>query len=177
MLDMISQSRLNFWLCHKQMCDPGQSLNLFKFSFKSTVSVSHSVLSDSLQPHGLQLARFICTSNSAGKNTGVVCQSLLQRILKFQFKYRSSFPTGKLPAPPGPSSEQSQHLVCKPHLKYSTPPTSAFWWLSYVLIFYFLALIISSQFLQGVNPSYLLHSVNEQFLYVPYLLGHYKSAS
>ena len=39
--------------------------------------VTHSVLSDSLQPCGQQL---LCPWNSPGKNTGVGCHSLLQRI-------------------------------------------------------------------------------------------------
>ena len=43
-------------------------------------SVNRSVLSDSLQPHGLQPARLLCPSNPPGKNTGVGCHSLLQRI-------------------------------------------------------------------------------------------------
>ena len=41
--------------------------------------VSHSVMSDSLQPHGLQSARPLCQWNSPG-NTGVGCYSLLQGI-------------------------------------------------------------------------------------------------
>ena len=43
------------------------------------VSVSCSVLSDSLQPHGL-----LCLWNSLGKNTGVDCHSLLQKIFLTQ---------------------------------------------------------------------------------------------
>ena len=39
-----------------------------------------SVLSDSLQPRGLQPARFLGPWNSPGKNTGVGCHSLLQGI-------------------------------------------------------------------------------------------------
>ena len=38
---------------------------------------SHSVVSDSLPPHGLQPAKLLCLWNSPGKNTGVGCQSLL----------------------------------------------------------------------------------------------------
>ena len=40
--------------------------------------VSCSVVSDSLRPHGLQLARFLCPWNSPGKNTGVGGHFLLQ---------------------------------------------------------------------------------------------------
>ena len=42
--------------------------------------VSHLVISDSLQPHGLQPARLLCPWNSSGKNTGVGSHALLQRI-------------------------------------------------------------------------------------------------
>ena len=39
-----------------------------------------SVVSDSLWPHRLQLARFLCLWNFPGKNTVVVCHFLLQEI-------------------------------------------------------------------------------------------------
>ena len=51
---------------------------------KRLSSVSHSVVSDSLWPHGLQSARLLCPWNSPGKNTGVGCHSLLQRIFLTQ---------------------------------------------------------------------------------------------
>ena len=34
---------------------------------------SHSVVSDSLRPHGPQSARFLCPCNFSGKNTGIRC--------------------------------------------------------------------------------------------------------
>ena len=37
-------------------------------------------MSDSLQPHGLWPARLLCPWDSPGKNTGVDCHSLLQKI-------------------------------------------------------------------------------------------------
>ena len=37
-------------------------------------------MSDSFWPHGLQLARLLCPWDSPGKNTGVGCHDLLQRI-------------------------------------------------------------------------------------------------
>ena len=43
--------------------------------------VTLSVVSDSLQSHGLQPARLLCSWNSPGKNIGVGCHFLLQRIL------------------------------------------------------------------------------------------------
>ena len=42
--------------------------------------LSHSVMSDSLQPHELQPARLLCPWGSPGKNTGVGSHSLLQGI-------------------------------------------------------------------------------------------------
>ena len=39
-----------------------------------------SVLSDSLQPHGLQPTRLLCPWDSLGKNTGVGCHAPLQGI-------------------------------------------------------------------------------------------------
>ena len=50
----------------------------------SRSSVSHSVVSDSLRPHGLQSARLLCPWNSSGKNTGVGCPFLLQGIFPTQ---------------------------------------------------------------------------------------------
>ena len=42
--------------------------------------LSHSVVSGSLWPHGLQPARFLCLWNFPGKNIGVGCYFLLQGI-------------------------------------------------------------------------------------------------
>ena len=39
---------------------------------------SHSVVSDCLQPHGLQPSRLLCPQGSPGKNTGGGCHSSLQ---------------------------------------------------------------------------------------------------
>ena len=50
----------------------------------SLLSVSHSVLSNSLQPHGLQPPRLLCPWDSPGKNTGVGCHFLLQGIFLTQ---------------------------------------------------------------------------------------------
>ena len=41
--------------------------------------VSHSVVSDSLWPHGLSPIRLLCPWNSPGKNTRVGCHFLLQK--------------------------------------------------------------------------------------------------
>ena len=47
-------------------------------------SVSYSIMSDSLQPHGLQPAMLLCPWNSSGKNTRVDSHSLLQGIVLTQ---------------------------------------------------------------------------------------------
>ena len=44
----------------------------------------HSVVSDSLRPHGPQPARLLCPWNSPGKNTGVGSHSFLQEIFPAQ---------------------------------------------------------------------------------------------
>ena len=46
--------------------------------------LSRSVMSDSLRPHGLKPTRLFCLWDSPGKNTGVGCHVLLQRILPTQ---------------------------------------------------------------------------------------------
>ena len=53
-------------------------LSLFSFWDPYNVkSVCHSIVSDSLQPHGLQPARLLCPWNSLGENTGLGSHSLL----------------------------------------------------------------------------------------------------
>ena len=43
---------------------------------------SHSVVSDSLQPHGLEPARLLCPWDFPGKNPGVGCHFLFQGIFR-----------------------------------------------------------------------------------------------
>ena len=47
---------------------------------RNHVHVSRSVVSNSLQPHGLKLIRLFCPLDFPGKNTGVGCHFLLQGI-------------------------------------------------------------------------------------------------
>ena len=47
-------------------------------SHRESESVSHSVMSNSFQPHGLQPARLLCPWSSPGKNTRVGSHSVLQ---------------------------------------------------------------------------------------------------
>ena len=46
---------------------------------RGSSSVNHSVMSDSLRPHGLKPTRFLCRWNSPGKSTGVECHRLLHK--------------------------------------------------------------------------------------------------
>ena len=46
--------------------------------------LSHSVMFDSLRPHGLQPAKLLCPQSFSGKNTGVGCHFPLQGIFPIQ---------------------------------------------------------------------------------------------
>ena len=52
------------------------------FSWHESESISRSVLSDSLRPHGLWPTSFLCPWNSPGKNTGVVAISFSRGSLQ-----------------------------------------------------------------------------------------------
>ena len=47
--------------------------------------LSHSVMTDSLRPHGLQPARLLCPWDPPGKNTGVGCHFLLQGVFSLVY--------------------------------------------------------------------------------------------
>ena len=49
-----------------------------------TKRVSHSVMSDSLQPHRLVPTRLLCPWDSPGNNTGVGCHALFQGVFPTQ---------------------------------------------------------------------------------------------
>ena len=51
---------------------------------KESESESHSVVSDSLEPYGLQCTRLLCPWNSPGQNTGLDSHFLLQEIFPSQ---------------------------------------------------------------------------------------------
>ena len=50
------------------------------YHFCVCVCVSHSIMPNSLPPHGLLPARPLCPLDSPGKNTGVGCHALLQGV-------------------------------------------------------------------------------------------------
>ena len=86
----------------------GQEQSSFQQLAAVLLVFSHSVVSDSLQPHGLQPTRLLCPWNSPGKDTRVGSCPLLQGIFPIQgsnpgIKPRSSaLQADSLPAePPG----------------------------------------------------------------------------
>ena len=65
-------------------------------------SFSHSVMSDSLWPHGLQSTRPLCPWGSLGKNSGVGCHDFLQEIF--------------------PTQGSNPHLLCLMHWQAGSLP-------------------------------------------------------
>ena len=57
---------------------------------------SRSVVSDSLRPHGLQPARLLYPWGFPGKNTGVGCHFLLQRIFPRSYLTSAIFPSNEI---------------------------------------------------------------------------------
>ena len=67
------------------MSSPPKYFWALLFSIESSVYIfSHSVVSDSLQPHGLYPSRLLCPWDFPGKNTGMGCHFLLQGIFLTQ---------------------------------------------------------------------------------------------
>ena len=87
--DIVHGSEFNFWTLN---LEPGSVLGTGVAPVKVMVSedkkracvLSQSVMSNSVRPYGLQLARLLCPWNSPGKNTGVCCHALLQEIFLTQ---------------------------------------------------------------------------------------------
>ena len=80
------------------------------------VCVSRSVVSNSLQPHGLYPARLLCPWNSLGKNTGVGSHSLLQGIVPCGIEPKSpASQANSLPSePPRKPGEQFSFCLTGP---------------------------------------------------------------
>ena len=75
----------------------------------SSTILSHSVVSNSLRPHGQQPARLLCPWNIPGKNTGVGFHFLLQGIFLTQGLNPHLFES---PAVAGRFSTTSTHWAC-----------------------------------------------------------------
>ena len=78
-LDQVSSSMQSIWN-RSCLAAPWENMGLLKKANSSCSSVSHSVVSDFVQPHGLQSARLLCPWGSPRKNTGVGCHFLLKGI-------------------------------------------------------------------------------------------------
>ena len=105
-------------------------LLIVKEGLWKSASVSRSVVSVSLQPHGLKLARLLCPQHFPGKKTGVGRHSLLQGI----------FPTQGL----NPSLLHWQtvlhclsHQGSPPHLGVGAKCPFWFWYLFFLGYMYF----------------------------------------
>ena len=74
--------------------------------------LSHPVMVNSLQPHGLRLARLLCPRNFSGKNTGVGCHFLFQGI--FPTLHLLHWQAGSSPqVPPGEALSACWLRSCK----------------------------------------------------------------
>ena len=89
----ISEQRLDIWWISSDVkelsvncCryDISAVVIFFKKPLKKVESISHSIVSNSLWPHGLQPAKILCPWDFPGKNTGVGSHSLLQGIFSTQ---------------------------------------------------------------------------------------------
>ena len=72
------------WACIQAWCQDVHIILHAPGAWALRVCVSHSVMSDSLQPYGLWPARLLCLWDSPGKNTGVGCHAFLQGIFPTQ---------------------------------------------------------------------------------------------
>ena len=61
-------------------CRTERECNQLAWNICESESVSHSIVPNSLQDHGLYPARLLCPWDSPGKDTGVSCHALLQGI-------------------------------------------------------------------------------------------------
>ena len=77
-LDLLHCRQILYHLSHQG------SPHLF---YISSVQFSHSVVSESFQPHGLYPTRLLHPWNFPGKSTGVGCHFLLQELLQAVDKY------------------------------------------------------------------------------------------
>ena len=84
------------------------------FRHMNMLLCGHAVVSDSLQPHGLEPTRLLCPWDSPDKNAGVGCHFLLQGIFLTQGLNLDSLPTelqGKLSRLGTPSTTMN-HWQC-----------------------------------------------------------------
>ena len=80
-LEIQSEDKLNDWSEEKRHLHQNIShINIPSVKLNATLLLSHSVVSDSLQPRGLLTVRLLCPWDSPGRSTGVGWHALLQGI-------------------------------------------------------------------------------------------------
>ena len=118
------------WVSHLKLLSVSEILNLpilnvcilkiEYFSFSALICWDHlrcccclvaSVMSDSVQPYGLQPARHLCPWDSLGGSTGVGCYALLQETSQPRDRTQISSIAGRFftTEPPGKSRSTSSH--------------------------------------------------------------------
>ena len=115
---------VNFWTYICFLHSMGRlegTLSHFLFESEKSERVSHSVVSDTLQPRGLQPTRLLCPWDSPGKNTGVGMLPFPSPgdLLNLGIKFRSP-------------ALQADSLPSEPQRKPAFSLPSAFWHFSYV---------------------------------------------
>ena len=73
-----------WWATVHGFANTTKQLSMHVIMKEKSESISSLVMADSLQPHELQPTRLLYPWSSPGKNTGVGCHSLLQRIFLTQ---------------------------------------------------------------------------------------------
>ena len=80
-----------------------------------------SVMSDSVQPYGLQPARLLCSQDFPGKNTGMGCHFLLRSYIQQCVYVNSSlpiYPSPHLPSPLPPGNHNFVSYICDSNNNY-----------------------------------------------------------
>ena len=84
-LSLLHPEATEFFLCVSRP-PPSSPLSCPSSCCSLSLACAHSVVSDSLQPHGPYPTRLLCPWNFPGKNIGVGCHFLLQKVFPTQGK-------------------------------------------------------------------------------------------
>ena len=110
---VIEELTLNLMPTCTKVADPLPTCSLPTFAVGALGWVT-SVVSNSLQPHGLWPTRLLCPWDSLGKNTGVGCHALLQGLFPTQGLNPGllgllQWQSGSLPPVPPGKQDQRKH--------------------------------------------------------------------
>ena len=82
-------------------------------------------MSDSCDPMDpMEPARLLCPEDSPGKNTGVGCHFLLQRIFPYSHFKMNGFNSCRIPGPILCPAHLPGSILCQPHVTLSSCPFS-----------------------------------------------------